>query len=112
MSCMSVRYTVKEGRGDENQRLIEQVFGELAEHAPAGLRYSAFRLEDGVTFVHVVSHQSAEVRERFRALPAFQRFLAGIKERCEVAPVSTPLSEVGTYDSVASHHATTAATPA
>ena len=99
MSCTSIRYTVKEGRGDENQRLIEQVFASLATDGPAGLRYSAFRLEDGVTFVHVVSHQSDEGRDRFRALPAFQAFLEGLKERCEVQPVRTPLSEVGTYDS-------------
>ena len=99
MSCMSVRYTVKDGRGDENQRLIEHVFGELASRGPEGLRYSAFRLEDGVTFVHVVSHQSAEVREQFRALPAFQSFLADLKERCAVAPVTTTLREVGVYDS-------------
>ena len=97
MSCMSVRYTVKEGRGDENQRLIEQVFGELATSGPSGLRYSAFRLEDGVTFVHVVSHESEEVRERFRALPAFRAFLAGLAERCEVQPVTTKLHEVGSY---------------
>jgi hypothetical protein len=101
MSCMSVRYTVKDGRGDENQRLIEQVFGALANEGPSGLRYSAFRLDDGVTFVHVVSHESAEVRDQFRALPAFQAFLEGLKERCAVAPVTTPLSEVGSYDSFA-----------
>lgn len=102
MSCTSIRYTVKEGRGDENQRLIEQVFAALATDTPSGLRYSAFRLEDGVTFVHVVSHESDEARERFRALPAFQSFLEGLKERCDVQPVRTPLSEVGTYDSLAS----------
>jgi hypothetical protein len=101
---MSVRYTVKDGRGDENQRLIEQVFGELAKDAPAGLKYSAFKLDDGVTFIHVVSHQSEDVRQRLRALPAFQNFLAGLKERCAVAPVTTPLSEVGSYDSHALAH--------
>ena len=39
MSCNSIRYTVKEGRGDENQALIEQVFAELSTKAPEGLRY-------------------------------------------------------------------------
>ena len=97
MSCMSVRYTVKDGRGDENQRLIEQVFGQLAKDGPAGLKYSAFRLEDGVTFVHVVSHESEEARARLRGLPAFQEFLAGLAERCEVAPVTTKMREVGSY---------------
>ena len=99
MTCMSVRYTVKDGRGDENQRLIEQVFAELARQEPSGLKYEAFRLEDGVTFVHVVSHETENDRARLRALPAFQAFVAGIQERCAVAPVTTRLSELGSYDS-------------
>jgi hypothetical protein len=98
MSCSSVRYTVKAGRGDENQALIEQVFAALAQQAPPGLRYSAFRLDDGVTFVHVVSQDSADAGEALRALPAFQTFRAGLVERCAVAPVRTPLTEIGYYD--------------
>ena len=97
MSCMSIRYTVKDGRGDENQALIEQVFAELARETPAGVRYTAFRLEDGVTFVHVVSHESAEGRDALRSLPAFEAFRVGLEERCAVAPVRTPLTEVGSY---------------
>ena len=99
MPCMSVRYTVKDGRGDDNQRLIERVFAELAEQGPSGLKYEAFRLEDGVRFVHVVSHESEDDRARLRAMPAFQAFVAGIVERCAVAPVTTRLSEVGSYES-------------
>ena len=99
MSCMSVRYTVKDGRGDENQRLIERVFAELAQQGPSGLKYEAFRLEDGVTFVHVVSHETEDDRATLRALPAFQAFRAGLEERCAVAPVTTTLNEVGAYDS-------------
>jgi quinol monooxygenase YgiN len=97
MSCTSIRYTVKEGRGDENQALIEQVFAELMAKAPDGLRYDAFRLEDGVTFVHVVSHESEAAREVLTTLPAFRAFQAGIAERCAVAPVRTPLTTIGSY---------------
>ena len=97
MSCTSIRYTVKDDRGDENQALIEQVFAELAAKAPEGLYYEAFRLEDGVTFVHVVSHESEAARDALRALPAFKAFQSGIAERCAVAPVRTALTEVGSY---------------
>ena len=38
---------------DENERLIRAVFAELAEQQPPGLRYAAFRLDDGVSFLHV-----------------------------------------------------------
>lgn len=97
MTCTSIRYTVKEGRGDENQALIQQVFAELTTRAPEGLRYEAFRLEDGVTFVHVVSHESEKSRDALRVLPAFKKFQAGIAERCAVSPVRTALVAVGSY---------------
>lgn len=97
MRRVMVRYTVKEGRAAENQSLIERVFAELASDAPQGLRYAAFRLDDGVSFVHVVSHESADGADQLRQLPAFQAFLAGIAERCEVQPITTKLHEVGSY---------------
>ena len=61
------------------------------------LRYAAFRLEDGVSFVHVLSSESEKEIDLLRALPAFQDFRAGLAERCEVKPVATPLHEVGSY---------------
>jgi hypothetical protein len=92
-----VRYTVKAGRAAENERLIERVMEALATEAPAGLHYAAFRLEDGVTFVHVVSHDSGDVGDALREVPAFREFRAGLDERCEVKPVRTQLHEVGSY---------------
>ena len=54
MKTIVVRYEAKPERADENQRLIEAVFGELAEREPEGFTYKVFRLDDGVTFIHVV----------------------------------------------------------
>jgi hypothetical protein len=97
MRQVMVRYTVKAGRGPENLEYVEQVFAELARTAPPSLRYAAFRLEDGVTFLHIVSHESPDGADALRALPAFRAFIAGIADRCEVAPVTTPLHGVGSY---------------
>ena len=47
-----IRYRTKPESADENERLIREVFAELAEQA-RGLRYATFRLDDGVSFVHV-----------------------------------------------------------
>ena len=69
MRRMMVQYTVKAGRGDENQGYIERVFAELASAMPQGLRYASFRLDDGVSFVHVVSHESEDDTDQLRALP-------------------------------------------
>ena len=97
MKRVMVRYTVKPGRAAENERYIEQVFAELARIAPAGVQYSAFKLDDGVTFVHVYSHEGDDGAGLLPTLPAFQAFRAGLNERCEVAPVRTPLREVGSF---------------
>jgi hypothetical protein len=97
MSIVAVRYTVKEGRGDENQALVEQVFAELAREAPDGLHYQAFRADDGVTFLHVVSYDGGDAGERLRSLPAFRAFRAGLDERCAAAPVRASLAEIGSY---------------
>ena len=99
MKGVMVRYTVKAGRAAENERYIEQVFAELARMAPAGVQYSAFKLDDGVTFVHVYAHESDDAAGLLTTLPAFQAFRAGLNDRCEVAPVRTPLHEVGSYAS-------------
>ena len=94
MSCMSVRYTVKDGRGDENQRLIERVFAELATREPSGLKYEAFRLDDGVTFVHVAVH---ETENPLPGLASFRAFTEGVAERCDEPPVVSAAELVGSY---------------
>ena len=97
MKRVMVRYTVKPDRAAENERYIEQVFAELARLAPAGVQYSAFKLDDGVTFVHVYSHDGDDAAGLLSTLPAFQAFRAGLNERCELAPVRTSLHAVGSY---------------
>ncbi len=79
MKTYVVRYRPRDDQADENQRLAEAVFAELRENATAGVRYGAFRLDDG-TFIHV-----AEVDEPnpLSALPSFRTFLADVVERCD-----------------------------
>jgi hypothetical protein len=48
-----VSYTTRTDAAEENQRLVEKVFAELAADDPGGLRYAAFRLADGVSFLHI-----------------------------------------------------------
>ena len=97
MKRVMVRYTVKPGRAAENERYIEQVFAELARVAPAGVQYNTFKLDDGVTFVHVYAHEGEEGAGLLPTLSAFQAFRAGLNERCEVGPARTPLHQVGAY---------------
>jgi hypothetical protein len=89
-----VRYRTKPDAAGENQRLIEAVFAQLAEIRPAELRYTAYRLEDGVTFVHAASGAG---RAALGELSAFQEFQAGLGGRVESGPDATPAVVVGEY---------------
>ena len=90
-----VRYTTRPERADENERLIREVFAELAVGRPPGLDYAAFRLEDGVSFVHLATIEGDE--NPLTSLPAFGSFVSGIGDRCIEPPVSTGGSQVGRY---------------
>jgi hypothetical protein len=50
-----VRYTVKPDQAEANEALVREVYDELDRTRPDGLRYATFRLDDGVSFVHVAS---------------------------------------------------------
>jgi hypothetical protein len=97
MSTTVVRYQTKPERAEENQRLIEAVFVELNEREPDGFTYKVFRLDDGVSFIHVVIEHDVDDPESLTELPAFQSFVAGIGDRCDVPPVASGASIVGGY---------------
>jgi hypothetical protein len=57
-----VRYATTPEAADENARLVRDVYAELAQTQPDGLRYATFRLDDGVTFVHLAVLEAEETR--------------------------------------------------
>jgi hypothetical protein len=90
-----VRYTTRPGSADENEKLIKAVFAELAEQTPAGLRYIAIRLDDGVSFMHVAVLE--DQNNPLPALPAFGEFVSAISERCTDGPAPVNGTVVGAY---------------
>lgn len=97
MTGVIVRYRVKPDRVEENAELVRAVYRELEEQQPAGFRYATFRLEDGVTFVHVAFTEDGHDAP-LPQLPAFQRFTGAIGERCDEPPQTTRLVEqVGSF---------------
>jgi hypothetical protein len=97
MKTTVVRYQTKPQRADENQQLIEAVFADLEERQPEGFTYKVFRLEDGVSFIHMVIEHDVKDPDSLQAVPAFQAFVADIAERCDVPPVATGATIVGGY---------------
>jgi hypothetical protein len=96
MSKIMVRYEVKPERVAENEQLIRAVYEELQSTTPAGLRYATFRLEDGVSFVHLAANETGGASP-LRGVAAFQRFQQDVGERCVEPPTSVELHEIGSF---------------
>src|SRR3954462_5967519 len=98
MSSTVVRYQAKPDRADENQKLIEAVFADLDARQPKGFTYKVFRLEDGVSFVHVVvEDEGVENRDSLLEGPAVKAVGAEIAARCPVPPLAMGATVVGSY---------------
>ena len=97
MKRMMVRYKVKADRVAENERYITSVFEQLEREKPPGLRYVSFKLDDGLSFMHIVSVETADGSNPLTALSAFKAFTAEIQDRCEEPPVAVDLNEIGSY---------------
>jgi hypothetical protein len=90
-----IRYRTRPEAAQENQKLVEEVYAELAEKAPDGVRYMTLRLADGVTFVHVVTYEDGP--EPLTGLAAFQRFSESVGDRVVAPPEREEATVVGAY---------------
>jgi quinol monooxygenase YgiN len=95
MRQVIVRYRVKPDRVEENEALVHAVYEELHQTEPEGLRYATFRLEDGVSFLHLAITEDGQ--NPLPQVAAFQRFQENVRDRCDEPPVVTEISTVGSY---------------
>ena len=97
MKRVMVRYKVKADKAAENEEFIKRVFEELLQSNPDGLRYTSFRLEDDVSFVHIASIETDNGENPLSQSSAFKSFQENIKDRCEEPPVAIDLHTIGSY---------------
>jgi hypothetical protein len=95
MSRVMVRYRVKPDQVAANEALVRDVYAELERVRPEGLSYATFKLEDGVSFVHLAAYEGE--RSPLGDIGAFDRFQAGVRDRCDEPPVVMRLAEVGSF---------------
>jgi hypothetical protein len=79
---------------EENERLVRDVYTELAHKRPDGLRYRTVRVDD-FNFVHIalVDGDTNPLDE----IEAFATFTATIGERCEEPPQASSGTLIGSY---------------
>jgi hypothetical protein len=82
-------------QADANAKLVEASCAELHRSRPDGASYATFRLDDQVTFVHIV--QVRQEPSPLLAVEASGEFQAGIAEPIDQPPITEELTEVGSY---------------
>lgn len=93
-----IRYRLKPEHAARNDELLGAVFDELVRVKPAGLRYAAYKLSDGVSYVHLVALEpQAGEAHLMSQIAALKDFHAGIRERCDEAPTRETLTVVGQH---------------
>lgn len=97
MKRVVVQYKVLEGKADENQSYINAIFAELAETSPDGLKYAAFKGDDGQTFTHIAEVSTTDGSNPLTSTEAFKAFQSTLKSRVEIPPSASWLTRVGSY---------------
>lgn len=82
---------------DEHVRLIEAVFEQLRNEQPDNIEYKVMRLDDGVSFVHVSTADTADGSNPLPELAAFRQFSHDAAARVATAPTPTAAAIIGSY---------------
>ena len=85
MRSVMVRYTVKPDQVEANEQLVRDVYDGARATQPEGLRYGTFKLDDGVSFVHLAT-QGEEIPLRGSKRSSGSR--QSIADRCDSPPSS------------------------
>ena len=92
MALTLVQYRVKPAMIEENQRLIEAVFAELAARKPEGVKYASLHLGEGL-FCHLVDGDTTALQ----ALEAFKAFQYNFEARREAPPQRNAAIMIGNH---------------
>lgn len=74
MKIVRVQYTTRPAYVATNQENIRQVVAEVKSLKHPGIKYSAYLLEDGKTFMHFDQFENEEAHEVLTALESFKKF--------------------------------------
>ena len=96
MNGVKVQYTVKEAYVETNKANIQQVMADLKEINNPNITYTAFLLDVGKSFVHLVMRVDDDAQKTLSELPSFQEFQRQLRESGpEVPPKAENLTLVG-----------------
>jgi quinol monooxygenase YgiN len=96
MNPHTITYRIKADSQEQHEQLLSDLFAELDQTQPGGLRYEVYRLDDGLSYLHFVflDKQAHGPLQRPQALKAFH---AGLRDRCEGEQERRELTPVGAF---------------
>lgn len=94
-SAVVVRYQTTVDSAGANRELVRQVYAELHETKPDGLRYITVQLADGTTFLHLAIVEADE--NPLSRVAAFHRFQQNLGERVIEPPTVDAVTVVASY---------------
>jgi quinol monooxygenase YgiN len=87
MKIVRVQYTTRAEYAATNQENIRQVVKELKKLNHQGIKYSAYLLPDGKTFMHFDQFENEEAHEVLQSLASFKKFADELRaSKLEVEP--------------------------
>jgi hypothetical protein len=98
VKTLMIRYKTKKDQAAANEALVHAVYDELRKTRPSGLKYGTFRLDDGVTFIHVANMKTPAAGDALTAMASFKAFQKDLKARCVEGPEPVTLAPVDSYE--------------
>jgi len=100
MKIIRVQYTTTQEYAARNKENITNVMNELRAMNRPDIKYGAYLLPDGKTFMHFDQFENEEAHQVLMGLESFKKFQTELKASTfEVAPQWEPLSLVASsYD--------------
>ena len=96
MNAVKVQYTVKESYVEANKANIGRVMAARRKLNNPDIKYAAFLLDDGKTFVHWVMRANESAQAALSNLEEFQQFQQALQaSQPEVPPKAENMSLVG-----------------
>lgn len=98
MTVIMIRAIAKAEHTDDIDQSVRRMFAAVDKAQPKGIRYTSYRLPDGVTYVAALE-LSDGVENPLPAIPEFQEFQAGLGQWLAEPPAVEQLEVVGSYSS-------------
>ena len=99
MKVTRVQYSVDQKFVDQNKKNIAAVMKELRSLKRNDVKYAAYLLEDGVTFMHLVHCASEEAEDVLTSLKSFEVFQEQVSDHFVNSPkVEHPTVVASSFD--------------